>query len=101
MPRPPARMTARLDIIDLRIVTREVFGLAEPFDGFAQTLLQTRLRLEAGQLSNTGIVAMKPLHFAVRGAQPFFGLFRSLVRIRPAMRWTYDIAAVDIRFLAY
>src|SRR5258708_25438294 len=100
MPRPPARMTARLDIIDLRIVTGEVFGLAEPFDGFAQTLLQTRLRLEAGQLSNTGIVAMKPLHFAVRGAQPFFGRFRSPVRLRPALRWTCDIADGDFRVRA-
>src|SRR4051812_200823 len=75
MPRPPARMTARLDIVDVRIIARHMFRPAEPFHGLCQALSNTDLRLESRERADEGIVAMQPLDLAVCGTQTLLVTF--------------------------
>jgi len=66
VPSPPARITARLDIVDSCLVSSEVVWVEKPRDGKRQPLLQTVLRCKVGQFAQFRAIAAKPKHLAAR-----------------------------------
>src|SRR6266480_734313 len=64
VPVPPARITARLDIVEFGFVAREIFRTPQPFDRARQPVAQGYLRMPACQRENLAVVAPQPLDFA-------------------------------------
>src|SRR5690242_17068255 len=62
VPRPPARITARLDIKQMRLVSLEPTRFCEPIDRSTQTLLEAHAGLISSQRSDQRIVAQEPLN---------------------------------------
>src|SRR4051812_6864171 len=70
VPFPPARMTARLDIVDARLVALHVVWLAEPGYGFLQTFAKCNLRGPPGEFLDLGVVAEQALDFTLLRPHP-------------------------------
>src|SRR5207302_2023856 len=64
LPAPPARITARLDIVDAVFVLAQVLLLAEPGDGLAESLLERQRGRKTGRLLQFAVVAKQAINLA-------------------------------------
>src|ERR1700675_2285470 len=71
VPIPPARTTARLDIVEGPFVTTQVVRVLKPVDRPSESLPQWDLRSKSRSVSKLPAIAAKPLHFTFGGAKSF------------------------------
>ena len=69
MPLPPAKMTARLDIELVHLVTVEILRLFKPFNGLRQTIAQAVLRCMSSERMNQLVVANQTFNLTFNRAQ--------------------------------
>src|SRR3954465_7734108 len=60
VPRPPARITARLDIVQVRLVPLQVAFVQEPCRGPGEPVSERHLRGETAGRGELGVVAPQP-----------------------------------------
>src|SRR5512135_3851454 len=64
VPLPPARMTARLDMVHAGLVVPEVYGVPEPLDSPPKPVLESDRRYESCERSDERVIAPQALDLA-------------------------------------
>src|SRR5215467_14092974 len=97
VPRPPARITARLDIVDFNLVPSEILRASQPFDCLRQALFQRDFGTKPGQCRDPGVVAPETVDLAAFRTNTCVIRYDGNLRSQKLLNQDRDVADRDFR----